>query len=264
MKFLPLLFCALCANPDADASSIVIDDFTFDQGPFYDTSGNLGGVDSEISDPSIFGGERRLFATGYIRFIGTDTAGTSFIGVTDGSLSFSKTAASGSAFVSYNGRLHTLGDRIGDLNLDVAGSATSLASPIVLLEYSQLDFAQMIFISLSSSLTASNFYNILLPAGSTETYFDLRTETPISGGSVDPLDFSAIDEIGLGLSGSSPVGSVKLDRFSFVPEPSASLLGALAGLGLLRRRRDSRPRNRPVEAGFSGPFLLPIREHYRK
>jgi hypothetical protein len=233
----------LCLCNCLQAATLVIDDFSHAQG-VHSSSSNTGSP-RETSDSSIFGEYRRSLANGYvpIRFVDGnilpgDSAGFSSIDISDGTMMLSKSAPTGSAFVSYNGRAFTSGNRIGDLNLDISGGLLSLGSPILFVGHSVGLVDQNLSFSLSSAVDTASSFDILLRAGATETFVDLREITPTGIGMLGAADFANIEDILIGLGNGDPVGSVQLEAFGFVPEPSAFVfLGSGLMYSLLRRSR---------------------------
>lgn len=237
----PVLLAAVCflANGTRlSAGTVVIDDFSFSQATAADAG--RGGPTLEISDTSIFGGYRRIGATGYAPFtldadgqpVPTgDTSGISSAGVSGGLASLSKTAVSGSAFLAYQGRPFTEGDRIGDLSLDIFGGPGSLASPVLFLGHTSNAFTQTISLFLSSAVGEMSIYDILLVAGTTQTIVDLPA-SPHFG----EVDFSNIEDILISLRGGAPAGSVQLNTIAFIPEPAPLTLAGISAILIFLRR----------------------------
>ena len=242
MKILTLALLLLLTG-ELHAAIVIIDDFSFAQGPLA-TSGD-GGLKEETSDPSIHGGYRSMLANGYVRFgfvdgniVPGDSSGFSSIEVSGGSLSLSKTAITGSAFVTYEGRSFTPGDNIGDLSLDISSGPSSLGSPILYLAHLVTSSDQIVSLSLSSAVDTYSSFDILLKSGTMETVIDLRTAVPAGVGVLGGVDFSNVEDILLGFGNGDPIGSVSIQTFAFVPEPSIlSLLGAFVAAAALRRNR---------------------------
>ena len=223
------------------AATLVIDDFSFAQAV---GSGSSGGSISETDDASIFGGYRRILANGFNSFVivgdrieAGDSSGISSISILGGALSISKSAFTGSAFASYNGRAHTSGDRIGNLSLDISGGANSLASPILFLSYTAMQSDQVVTLSLSSGIGDSASYDIPLAAGTSEISLDLLQFAPVRSTVPGGVDFRNIEDILLGFGARNPVGEVQITRFAFVPEVSSMLLLSSGFTVLLSRRR---------------------------
>ncbi|MEO6477680.1 hypothetical protein [Luteolibacter sp.] len=224
------------------AAIVIIDDFSFAQSL---TSASSNGSKYEASDPSIYGGYRSGLATGYINFrfidgffVGGDSSGVSSLAISGGTMSLSKTALTGSAFVTYEGRAFTSGDRIGDLSMDISGSASSLASPVLLLGHTAGSSDQIVTLFLTSAVDTYSSFKILLKSGSTETIVDLRNADPYGNGASGGVDFGNVEDILLGLANGDPIGTVELNNFAFVPEPGCSALFAMGmAYAILCRKR---------------------------
>ncbi len=223
------------------AATLIIDDFSYSQAT---SSGSSGGTKSEASDASIFGGYRSILANGYATFIfvdnhfqAGDSSGLSSISISEGTMNLSKSAFTGSAFATYEGRAFTSGDRIGDLSLDISGGESSLASPILWLEYTASISDQVISLSLSSAIDTFSSYDIPLFARTSEFMVDLTKFTAVGNGVLGRVDFSNVEDILIGFGAGDPVGEIQLKTFAFVPEPASRVLIGSGLLVLLSRRR---------------------------
>ena len=177
-----------------------------------------------------------MIANGFVTVVVVDgqilpsgeTSGAASIGTGGGVMSFGKTAVTGSAYASYGGRAFTDGDRIGDLNLNISGGAGSLADPILLLGFTAQPLGRMIHLALASDVEHGSFFNITLQGGTSELILDLRELAPFSTSGSGGVDFGSIDEILIGFRGGNPAGTVELNTFAFIPEPSiTTLIGLL-------------------------------------
>ena len=249
MKILTL---ALLIIPGGlQATIVIIDDFSFAQGPLATASS--GGLKQETSDASIYGGYRSMLSNGYVRFgfidgniVPGDSSGFSSIDISGGTMSLFKTAYTGSAFVTYEGRAFTNGDRIGDLSMDISSGPLSLASPILYLAHMATASDQIISLSLSSAIDTFSSFDILLRNGTTETIVDLRTSVPIGTGGLGSVDFGNVEDILLGFGNGDPIGSVAIDTFAFIPEPATfSILGTCMAAAFLRRNRNVEQKSAP-------------------
>jgi len=244
-NMLRLLILFFCLSQFAFPQTLVIDNFSFDQGPVINSGTSPS--QNEISDPSIFGNYRRSLVGGYLPVIfdGTDilpgdSSGTSTLHATGGLLILSKTAHTGSSFVSYSGRAFTPGDNIGDLSLDISGGPSSLSSPIISLRYNTLSSHQTLSLTLTSDVDTASYFDLLLQAGTTLYEADL-TMLPATGiGSLGPADFANIEGILIGLANGDPTGSVELDSFAFIPEPSSISLLMIGLFYIANKLRSNR------------------------
>ena len=257
MKLLTLAFLSFSSS--IQAAIVIIDDFSFVQGPL--ASAGSYTWKQETSDASIYGGYRSILATGFLPFVFVDwhmepgdLSGFSSIDVSGGTMNLSKTAYTGSAFATYEGRAFTSGDQIGNLSMNISGGPLSLTSPILYLAHLAPSSDQLICLSLSSAIDTYSSFDILLKSGSTETMVDLRTVTPVGTGVLGGVNFSNVEDLLLGFKSGSPSGSIQMETFAFIPESSTvSLLAMCMATVLLRRNRNA------VQESAGQPATLPAK-----